>query len=131
MGPSAAVPHGTAVVLQEKQLITQLEKQLQAETEKIEVVWRSEGVGAARPQAGDLEEGCSGHGRSRFCLPGAASGKTAPARGAGGAGAGECLVSGTGPCSPRLHPGVSAAPGAAMGLQCCQAWGSGSVRHVA
>lgn len=66
MGPSTAIPHGPAVVLQEKQLIAQLEKQLQAESEEIEVVWRGEGIGAARPQAGDLEEGCSGHGAHAF-----------------------------------------------------------------
>jgi len=33
--------------LQEKQFIAQLEDQLKAETEEIEVAWRGEGMGAA------------------------------------------------------------------------------------
>ncbi|XP_040512679.1 uncharacterized protein LOC112531394 isoform X2 [Gallus gallus] len=35
MGPSAAAPHGTSIVLQEMQLVAQLEEQLQAETKEI------------------------------------------------------------------------------------------------
>ena len=52
MGPSAAAPHGTSIVLQEMQLIAQLEEQLQAETKEIKVVCRGEGIGAACPLVG-------------------------------------------------------------------------------
>ena len=57
MGPSAAAPHGTSIVLQEMQLIAQLEEQLQAETEEMEVAWRGEGMGAARPSVGTWKIG--------------------------------------------------------------------------
>ena len=52
MGPSAAAPHGTSIVLQEMQLIAQLEEQLQAETKEIKVACRGEGIGAACPLVG-------------------------------------------------------------------------------
>ena len=52
MGPSAAAPHGTSIVLQEMQLVAQLEEQLQAETKEIKVVCRGEGIGTACPLVG-------------------------------------------------------------------------------
>ena len=55
LGPRPSGPWGPAQLphmvhplsLQEKQLIAQLEEQLQAERKEIEVLWRGEGIGAA------------------------------------------------------------------------------------
>ncbi|XP_040512662.1 uncharacterized protein LOC112531365 isoform X4 [Gallus gallus] len=52
--------------LQEKHLVAQLEEQLQAETEAIEVVWRGEGMGAARPRVGTWRTSAAGTGTHAF-----------------------------------------------------------------
>ena len=52
--------------LQEKQLIAQLEEQLQAETEEMEVAWRDEGMGAARPRVGTWRTSAAGTGTHAF-----------------------------------------------------------------
>ena len=52
--------------LQEKQLIAHLEKQLKAETEEIEVVWRGEGIGAVRPRVGTWRTSAAGTGTHAF-----------------------------------------------------------------
>ena len=52
--------------LQEKQFIAQLEDQLKAETEEIEVAWRGEGIGAARPCMGTWRATAAGTGTHAF-----------------------------------------------------------------
>ena len=52
--------------LQEKQFIAQLEDQLKAETEEIEVAWRGEGMGAARPRVGTWRTSAAGTGTHAF-----------------------------------------------------------------
>ncbi|XP_072217188.1 uncharacterized protein [Excalfactoria chinensis] len=100
----------TAVVLQEKQLIAQLEEQLKAGSEEMEVVWRGEGSGAAHPRVVDMELSllsarCCG-GRNSACER---SGRSWSWRVPGE------WEPPMGPCTPRLHTGVSDTPGAAMG----------------
>ncbi|XP_040512701.1 uncharacterized protein LOC121108689 isoform X2 [Gallus gallus] len=51
---------------QEKQLVAQLEQQLQAETEEMEVAWRGEGMGAARPRVGTWRTSAAGTGTHAF-----------------------------------------------------------------
>ncbi|XP_046761977.1 uncharacterized protein LOC124417068 [Gallus gallus] len=52
--------------LQEKQLIAQLEQQLQAGRKEIKVVWRGEGIGAARPCMGTWRTSAAGTGTHAF-----------------------------------------------------------------
>ena len=52
--------------LQEKQLIAQLEQQLQAGRKEIKVVWRGEGIGAARPCMGTWRATAAGTGTHAF-----------------------------------------------------------------
>ncbi|XP_046761974.1 uncharacterized protein LOC121112685 isoform X1 [Gallus gallus] len=51
---------------QEKQLIAQLEQQLQAGRKEIKVVWRGEGIGAARPCMGTWRATAAGTGTHAF-----------------------------------------------------------------
>ncbi|XP_040550514.1 uncharacterized protein LOC124416993 isoform X1 [Gallus gallus] len=51
---------------QEKHLVAQLEEQLQAETEEMEVAWRGEGMGAARPRVGTWRTSAAGTGTHAF-----------------------------------------------------------------
>lgn len=64
--PSADGPRGTAVVLQEKQLVARLAKQLQAETEQIEVVRRGEGSGLPAPGLGTCRRAAGDTGAHAF-----------------------------------------------------------------
>eukprot|EP00076_Gallus_gallus_P036708 XP_025002246.1 uncharacterized protein LOC112531417 isoform X2 [Gallus gallus] len=74
LGPRPSGPWGPAqpphmahpLSLQEKHLVAQLEEQLQAETEAIEVVWRGEGMGAARPRVGTWRTSAAGTGTHAF-----------------------------------------------------------------
>ena len=52
--------------LQEKQFIAQLEEQLQAGRKEIKVVWRGEGIGAARPCMGTWRATAAGTGTHAF-----------------------------------------------------------------
>jgi len=74
LGPRPSGPWGPAqpphmahpLSLQEKQLVAQLEEQLQAETEEMEVAWRDEGMGAARPRVGTWRTSAAGTGTHAF-----------------------------------------------------------------
>jgi len=74
LGPRPSGPWGPAqpphmahpLSLQEKQLVAQLEQQLQAETEEMEVAWRGEGMGAARPRVGTWRTSAAGTGTHAF-----------------------------------------------------------------
>ena len=74
IGPHPSGPWGPAqpphmaqpLSLQEKQLIAQLEQQLQAGRKEIKVVWRGEGIGAARPCMGTWRATAAGTGTHAF-----------------------------------------------------------------
>ena len=74
LGPRPSGPWGPAQLphmvhplsLQEKQLIAQLEQQLQAGRKEIKVVWRGEGIGAARPCMGTWRATAAGTGTHAF-----------------------------------------------------------------
>ena len=74
LGPRPSGPWGPAqpphmahpLSLQEKHLVAQLEEQLQAETEEMEVAWRGEGMGAARPRVGTWRTSAAGTGTHAF-----------------------------------------------------------------
>ncbi|XP_072217210.1 uncharacterized protein [Excalfactoria chinensis] len=95
---------------QEKQLIAQLEEQLKAGSEEMEVVWRGEGSGAAHPRVVDMELSLL----SARCCAGRNSACERSGRSWSWRVPGEWEPP-MGPCTPRLHTGVSDTPGAAMG----------------